>query len=524
MEARTSSIAGTVAPRASPARQLIDGRAHAGVILWYATTAVVAAALTTSIMSLGIVVRRAQPEIVSTTLLVGSAVSVAVALLVAVDYIARRRPAAALIVAMTVLASTRLGLTALVDAPVVSDWGRYHRLALGALQGAPPVADIPMGYPILLGAAYRLGGVSVASGEALNVALSIGAAGCLAAWVWLVAGGRPAALAVTVLALTPSNAFFATLLASENAFAVAVSAVVLGATLMLRTLAHGRGAESLLSAVVVGTALGLAAYVRTTSFALLPLFAAMPLVVRIPVRRAVLVPLTVLLAAAVALVPVVAWNRAITDRWSVSTSQYLGWQLYVGLNVEKRGAYNTDDELRVNSRVPGKRRSVSGEYAAGRLDPSAVKQAVERDAVAMELATERLREDATRIPLMLPFKFARAWGSGDNPVTWALSVEPERADRRLAAAAHLGSQLWWTALLAVGTAWFVRERRRRPEYGYAVSAVVLPIAFALLLLEAQARYHEPVVPLLAGLAGIILADVRGGANLRRTARDAVAAS
>jgi hypothetical protein len=417
----------------------------------------------------------------------------------------------ALAVAMATVVVTRVALVVAVDAPVVSDWGRYHRLALGVLQGAPPFADVPMGYPILLAAAYRVGGISVASGETLNVLLCVGAAGCLAVWLWLVAGARAAAFGVTVFAVTPSDAFFVTLLASENAFSVTVIAVVLGTTLMLRALGQGRQRTPLICAIWVGTAVGLAAYVRTTSLALLPLVAVLPLVVPVPARRAVPVAATVLLAAAVALVPVIAWNRVTHERWSASTSLYLGWQLYVGMNVERHGAYNTQDGLRVNSRLPDlpRPRPVSREYAAGRFDASSVRQAAERDAVAMQLAFARLRRDAIRIPLLLPFKFARSWGLGDNPVRWALDVEPQRADRTLAAAAHIGSHLWWTVHLAAGTAWFLRERWRRPAHGYAVSAVILPVAIALLLLEAQARYHEPVVPLLAGLAGILVADATG---------------
>ena len=499
-------------------------RARAAAILWSATAAVLALALAASVLTVVVVARRIRPEIVPATLLVAAAAPIAAALIIGVGTIARRRPRAALVAAMALLLATRLGLAVLIDAAVVSDWGRYHRLALGALQGAPPIADVPMGYPILLGAAYRVGGVSAMSGEMLNVALSIAAAGCLAAWLWLIASPRAAALGVAVFALTPSNVFFVTVLASENGFSLVVTVVVLAATVMLRALGHGRQRASLILAVIVGCALGLGACVRTTSLALLPLVAVLPLVVVGSPRRSVPLAGVVVLATVVTLAPVIAWNRVTLDRWSASTSLYLGWQLYVGLNVEKYGGYNVDDQDRVNRRVgdDGTWRAVSREYAAGRFDPLPVRQAAERDAVAMALAVERLRRDATRIPLLLPFKFARAWAPGDYPVRTALDIEPRHVDRRLAAAAHLGSQLWWIGLLAAGTAWFVRERRRRPEHGFAVSAVVLPMAIGLLVLEAQARYHEPVVPLLAGLAGIMLADATGRAahprpELRRLA-------
>jgi hypothetical protein len=50
--------------------------------------------------------------------------------------------------------------------------------------------------------------------------------------------------------------------------------------------------------------------------------------------------------------------------------------------------------------------------------------------------------------------------------------------------------------------WYVIERRRLPALGLVVGAIIVPITAALLILEAQARYHETVVPLLAGIAGI----------------------
>ncbi len=419
----------------------------------------------------------------------------------ALALLAGRRPLLAVAAALAILAASRIALVASIDAPLVSDWAHYHRLALGVLRGAPLLADTPMGYPILLALAYRVGGISVGSGEALNVLASILTGILVAVWVWRAAGGRAAALAVGILALLPSHLFFTALLGSETAYGAAIVGVALLLTESIRALGAGRRRRAVVLGFACGLVLGLSAYLRTTSLVLVPAVALVPLVAGTRWRRALPVAGALVLAVAIALAPALAANRTMLDRWSVSTSTYLGWQLYIGLNGPARGGYNIADARRVDELAGGPSPRVIGyRYAAGDFDLAYLRAAIHRDEVATQLAVARLQTvDPLQLPTLARQKLMRAWSPGDAPILW---VVPPGADPVVSGFGKIAAQLGWFGILALAAAWYVKERRRLPPIGLVVGAIIVPITAALLILEAQARYHEAVVPLLAGLAGI----------------------
>jgi hypothetical protein len=66
------------------------------------------------------------------------------------------------------------------------------------------------------------------------------------------------------------------------------------------------------------------------------------------------------------------------------------------------------------------------------------------------------------------------------------------------------AQIWWIAVLVGGTAWFMRRRRDVVLPGLIISAVIVPVALSLLVLQTLPRYHEYVVPLVAGVAAMFV--------------------
>ena len=435
------------------------------------------------------------------TFAAGLAVIAGIVAVGAVRWLARGSPTAALALAAATFVVVRMAVVIGLDGILVSDWQAYNRLAMGWLQGAPPIANWPMGYPAVLGEAYRLLGATPAVAEGLNLLLSGLGVALLAAWVHVLAGRAAAATAVVVMAVAPSQALFTLLVGTETFYVTALLAVVLLLTLTLISIRDGKSALRVVGlAVATGIALGASIWIRPTGLVIAPFIALLPLLV-VRTRVGVSAMVAIALAFAVMLVPIAALNRLHVERWSPSTSMFAGWQLYVGFNVETMGRWNDADRHRVNRQVPGFRDfQLVHEYARGTFERETLQRAVERDDAALRLAFERIREDGLRLALILPFKYVLAWGPADAPVRY---VQDLPLDGR---AATMAAQSWWMVALAGAVWWFLRRGRDDPLAGLIVSTVIVPVALSLLLLQVQSRYHEYVVPLVAGLAAMSMRD------------------
>jgi hypothetical protein len=434
----------------------------------------------------------------------------------ALALLTERRPVLGLIAALAFLAVTRLMAVYLIDAARVSDWANYHQLALGWLRGAPPLADIPMGYPIALATVYGLGGIGVGSAEALNVLVSVLVGGVLAYGIREVAGARAAVIAVVILALSPSQLLFTPIAGSDMLFCLVIAAAVVLAVRGLVELTGHRLRVALTAAAALGLVLGVGTYVRPTALVLLPLLATLPLVAGIRWRRALPLTLAIGVAAGLALLPLLAWNRIMLDRWSISPSLYVGWQLYIGANVEAGGRHNDADVRRADALPPGQTH-VPREYAAGRFDRVLLQAMVERDARMADLAVTRLAANFRALPGLAVVKFEHGWAPADNPVQYTVGVGQDPV-RTPSALARFLAQLWWTAVLGTASAWFITERRN-PPLGLAVGVVVIAITATLIVFEAKPRYHEYTVPLLAGIAGVAISASSRVRGRRPVSRD-----
>jgi 4-amino-4-deoxy-L-arabinose transferase-like glycosyltransferase len=453
----------------------------------------------------------------SRVLAFGAMVVVGLLLVLGIVLVARRHATAALTIAGALFVGTRLAAVLALDGPLVSDWRVYHLLAIGWTLGAPPLANYPMGYPILLGEAYRLAGATPAVGELLNVVFAAVGAALLAAWVSQLSGRRAAAVAVAVLALAPSQVLYTVLLGTETLYCTAVIAIATLATRMLVGLQVGDSRRRVwLLALATGLALGASSWVRSTSLVLIPFLAILPLLVARR-RNAGSAALAVVLGVAVTVSPVVLLNQQLAGRWSPSLAQNSGRELFMGMNLKFDGRRNLEDVALVNSRVPEYVPfGLVDEYSRGIFSRETIRSVAHRDEVALSMALDRIRDNGLAILGILPAKLSIAWSRGDSSVRQVFQAGPDAGPRRYQLA-RLAAQLWWVAALAGSLAWFALLARRRPMAGLVSSAILVPVALGLLVLAVHSRYHEYVVPLFACLSALTVTHLANGFRLRRRA-------
>jgi hypothetical protein len=484
-----------------------------GRAIWLGGAAVTVAALVSAALVLALYVAqlpdtRSIAGIVLPPLATLVLIAAGAALVGAVAILGRTRPTAALGLAAAIFVVIRTGVVIAFNGPLTSDWRAYHQLAIGWTLGAPPIANRSMGYPALLGEAYRIAGIHPAVGEVLNLLLTLVGVALLAALVDKISNRRVAAVVVALLAVAPSQAFFTVLLGTETLYTTALVAVAYVVVLMLYAMrSPDASRRTLVLAALAGLLLGTSTYVRATSVVILPFIAVLPLVAA-PRRRAIPVALAIVVVAAVALVPAVAANRTYLGRWSASTTLFTGWQLYLGSNVQEAGRFNDADAARINGAIPGyDAHPIATEYARGIFDPVTLQLAAERDDYAFQAALARIRRDWIRLPLVAPLKVVYAWGPADSSPGWVLPTEAT-GNTWAAHVVQVAAQAWWVIALAGMALWYLRRRHAMLLPGLVVGAIVVPIALSLLALEVQPRYHEYVVPLVAALASIAILGER----------------
>ena len=363
----------------------------------------------------------------------------------------------------------RAALAAVADGAPFGEPAIVEQQARGVLDGVCCFSHRPLGYPIALAGAYALLGPGPSAVEILNI-------GFAAATTWLtwsigVAGWsrRVGALAATAYAVAPSQVLLALTPLTEPMFTLALAAAIRLALVLDR--------RALLAAAGAAVALAGGQYVRATSAVLvLPavlaaLFAGWGLR-RAAVRGALLVGVFVVL-----LVPVILFNLRAHDELSISTSAYGGWSVYVGMNAESGGQWNSLDAA-----------ALAGFPGDSWWD---------RSAHAGSLALDRALEDPGRTLGLLPTKFVTLWGDEAYAADYAFG----RVQQPRVIAVALGlSQAVWVVVCVLAAVGVVVDRRRGRPATLVLGTTVAVIALIHLLLEVHSRYHSYLLPLLCVLA------------------------
>lgn len=380
---------------------------------------------------------------------------------------------------VAVVGMTRVLATARWDAPLISDFRQYHTLAENVLRGGGWFSEVvPMGYPLLLGATYRLAGVHTWAGEALNVVLAIGTSVVLYGFVRRTWGPRAAVLALALYALFPAQVLMTAVLGTE----VVYGAVLLGA-LWAWSETEALGWRM---ALVAGVLLGLSQYVRPTSLALAAVFVATLGLMRLGLAGMLTRAGAFALAFVVVLLPVLRYNWQQAHQLSLSTSSYAGWSLLVGANQRSVGQWNIED-----ARLVEKEPSIRA-----------------RDALAAREARRRIAADPVAYARLIVRKLPVMWASEGYAPYWVMGTADD-PPRHATALWTLVSQIVYAATLMVAAWALVRLAPFDPA---AVVIVLTLLAFAAIhsLLEVQGRYHFSVVPLFIVLAGVGLARLDAG--------------
>jgi hypothetical protein len=377
----------------------------------------------------------------------------------------------ALALGLAAIAITRLLDVALVGAPLTSDFARYNGLAVQIAHNGPMLALVPTGYPTMLAVVYAIFGSNPVNGQLLNCVIALLTGAMVFDITRRLWGDRPAAWALWLFALAPSQILMTGVLAAEAPYGLLLTAAI--------WISLKFGSRPLLGGVCIGIVLAASQYVRATTPAILPAFLLIPfLAPAARLRPAAVMAGVMAIVVLVCLLPVVAWNEQTRGELSIAPSYYGGWSLLVGTNSASGGQY--DDSL--ISQVQG------------------VPGTPEFDSNAQKLAITRLEEKPLQFAELALRKFPRMWAPEDYGVSWTVGVShPSNKDESVTLL--LASQAAYVAILALAVLGLWKFRRAVPGTVVVILAMILAMGIAHTIVEIQPRYHSFVEPLLCIFAG-----------------------
>lgn len=245
-----------------------------------------------------------------------------------------------LLLCVAIVARIAWAVSVLPRTPVVDEQnyvGHAVRLAegLGYVNGdGERVAYWPVGYPVVLAAAYTLLGQSELTAVSLQILFGI--ATCLLISILGSATFGPAVgrFAALMIGLYPTHVFYSTLYLTEPLFTLLVTAAQM---LLLRSL------QSWPAAVFAGLALGCATLVRPAAL-LLTGFVYLWYWIQGLRRRALVQTLLVGCGTLAAISPWLARNHDLTGRWTV-VSTTGGYNFWIGNHPGAFGGYAYSREI-----------------------------------------------------------------------------------------------------------------------------------------------------------------------------------
>lgn len=400
-----------------------------------------------------------------------AAVAAGLGALAIVVLVARRgHTAVAVSIGLVAIVATRAIAIVTIPTPLQTDWAEYHHDAIILATGGAFESARPPGWPFVLSLLYRAGGPDPLLGELANLACALAVGLLVYALARRTFGGVAAAAGLFLWAISPGPAMFVVALASEH-----LHAFVFLAAVALAVLALGR---RWVAWVPVGILLALSQYVRPVGLVIVPAFLVLPFLVGVPRRQAGTAAITVLVAFALVLGPAVAWQYQRYGRLTMSTSNFDGWNLLVGLNVAHGGRYNRDDLALVG----------------------AAPETVEFRDRSYRLAIERLISHPEAVVVLAAPKFRVMWGDSTYGPSWTLAADG-RSHPRVTATMTLLSQVWYTLVVVLAVVLlFIRRRERDPVVLLTILCLGA-VAASAVFLEVQPRYHAFFEPLFCLLAG-----------------------
>jgi len=341
-----------------------------------------------------------------------------------------------------------------------------------------PTAAWPPGYPVVLGVVFRALGEGLAQTYALNIAVSaltVVVIYCIGCRLF---DRRTAAIAAVAAAVWPGQVYFASLTLSEPLFTFLFSLAVL---IVISVPDAGRWQGPLL--VLLGGVIAAAALTRGQALLLLPLGLIGWRLAGYRWRRAIAWTMLAAIAAGAVMAPWVARNQ---DKLGspVLIATNFGPNLWIG---NHDGASGTMSIAEPEPPQPGRAGRTQGEFevAADRL---ALRKGL---AYMVSHPGEEARLSLTKLRVMFESDAtALDWNSGYRPGYYT-SARSEDWLRR-------GANGFWFAALALAAIGLLatRDRLLRDMAGL-LPAIVLVWAASHVLFFGDARFHYPIVFLIA---------------------------
>lgn len=386
----------------------------------------------------------------------------------------------------------RVVWAALVPIDPVSDSFAYQQFTAGLLEGrgyswqdGAPTAFWPVGTSAAYAMVYWLLGQSAAAAVAFHLLLT---AGILTATLYLGTRwvGRPAALtACLLLAIWPMHIEFTTVIASELIF----TALLLAALCVWES----RRLSWWWQALLLGTAVAAASYVRPTAL-LLPVVLACSTVFDSRRRwHGIKTAGACVLVAGLLIAPWSIRNaHAFGEFVPISTNA--GVNLWMGNNPASRGSY---------TEVPA---AFAGMNEA------------ERDRRLGAAGRQYIIDHPGRFVLNTGFRLVDTFGQETIGVHWNEPGLKRAFGTGVLLPLKVAGQVFWMGVLGLGlwgSAMLVRRQGWRSAVFHSATLTILYFVAVHSLIVSQDRYHFPVTPLIALLAGFALCSL-----LRHHARKA----
>jgi hypothetical protein len=401
------------------------------------------------------------------------------------------------LVARVVFLIGALGL----DAPLRGDEINYQDHAANLAQGKGFISDIgeptaarPPVLPLVLGGLYRLFGVHVAVGRALEILLGVAVVGL----VYLVAGRLftpgVALLAALLSAINPYLIFMSSYLLTENLYTVLVLLIVL---VLQRGAAHGFAGWR--EVAISGLLLGVASLTRPNAVLLAGVVVPLILLTgKASMRGRIGKSVVLVFAVILAIIPWTLRNHAKLGEWVVFTT-HGGVTFYQSNNrlvCEEPAMYGG---VAPREMLPG----WEAIHAAGEIGG---------DREAWRLAKGFLRENPRLIPKLVTHKFLRFWRLRSHAPTSGVKGgwwwNKGKLLGRMASSIDVGIIYAIVVIpgFLLGLVVTARDWRRLILlYGMIAAHVVLALVF-----YGSLRARMPIEPVIAilGSAGLVYLAVR----------------
>ncbi len=456
------------------------------------------------------VIRNLGPSVVKMPSYMGFAyvfLSVAVIfLLYKINIITRINTRIFMILLVIIAIVPRLVWVYFVQTQPFSDFLHLHNYGINVSQGNfkdfvdfYAVFPFKIGFGMVLGFLYFVFGTGIMVTKLFNVALSIVLVILIYAGGKMLYSEKAGRIAALMVAIWPSQVMYTSVIASEHLFMVLFTAVVL---LILKffkkyTYKNYDIVNGNLILIGIGILTACAQLVRPMAMLLLPVFAVFVLMYKKYRAKAINSVGLSIKSIAIVFICYFGFINLANIPLQIATGVDVtesngGFNLMIGTNTKSNGTFNKED---------------FGIIEKNNYDFDKVHKE------AKQIATERLKGDPKQLWNLVKKKYEILWGNENYGYYWStVASQNSKAERVIKShpRAFYGlSQAFYVLiiLMAICSCFYTLRERR---YDALVLLMIFGgILVSYTLLEVQARYHMPVMPILILFGSSFLSEAKG---------------